>query len=102
MSQTDAVLQNDVVRVVFPQDGVNLLGADLSVHLIQFSGPVSQTLIFKVRVVGDGSAGAQLDAGHQLHGAADDGVLLCVLQPLHHRGVGPGATHRVQGGEGME
>ena len=88
--QTDAVLQDDVIRLVLPQDGVHLLGACLGVHLIQLLGPVSQFLVLEVRVVGDGPAGAQLDPGHELHGAADDGVLVSVLlEPLHE-------VHRVR------
>ena len=88
--QADAVLQDDVVGVVLPQDRMDLLRARLGVHLIHVLGPVPQVLVFKVRVVGDGSVGAQLHSRHQLHGAADDGVLVSLLlQPLHE-------VHRVR------
>ena len=79
MSQTNTVLQDDEVCPVLDKKIINLTRTCLGVHLVQLLSSHPKIKILKVWMIGHGSVRAQLDPGHELHAAADDGVLVRVL-----------------------
>lgn len=48
----DAVFQDDIVSAEGPQEGVHILWRPLCVDLVNRFGPLSQAVVFVVRVVG--------------------------------------------------